>query len=47
LCPKGDDEDEAEVRLGLPERSKEEAVGDASECGVLVPFLRITVGGRT
>jgi len=47
LHPKGNDEDEAEVKLGLPETSKEEAVGDASDCGVSVPFLRITVGGRT
>jgi len=44
LCPKGDDEDEVEERQCLPETKE---VGDASECGGLVPFLRITVGGRT
>lgn len=46
FCPKGEDEDETEVRTGLFEIS-EEVVGDSSKCGGLVPFLRITVGGRT
>jgi len=45
FCPKGEDEDETEVRTGLFEIS--EVVGDSSKCGGLVPFLRITVGGRT